>query len=289
MYSVNFIYGALTSKKKERFAIILEPLQAILQLALLSFAPVDSKLTICNNILYIQIPNWNQSVMRTYNNDSKNDLFYLFNVFIRFNKFYQHLKSINNKKNHDTDNNNDDNNNDNNNNNNNNNDNDNDNDGSNMSFFTLLKDLATKGIDKLLQTYKQTDNPALLHTLNIYKNLLNNPEQQELANQYASMDMFTDNSTMIANNKNLRSSSRQRTGSGSNHNQIIPQQSVEIDNVFVNITKLYTDFDLIIMFNTLQLLIQNPQNYIEYTEGLNKLMEPINKQIQKWIVDNIVY
>ena len=33
------------------------------------------------------------------------------------------------------------------------------------------------------------------------------------------------------------------------------------------------------MFNTLQLLIQNPQNYIEYTEGLNKLMEPINKQI----------
>jgi len=165
-----------------------------------------------------------------------------------------------------------------------------------MSFFTLLKDLATKGIDKLLQTYKQTDNPALLHTLNIYKNLLNNPEQQELANHYASMDMFTDNSTMIANNKNLRSSSRQRINSGSgsnsnsnsNSNQII-SQSFDIDNVFVNITKLYTEYDLIIMFNTLQLLIQNPQNYIEYTEGLNKLMEPINKQIQKWIVDNIVY
>ena len=33
-------------KKKERFEIILEPLQAVTQLALLSFSPKGSKLTI---------------------------------------------------------------------------------------------------------------------------------------------------------------------------------------------------------------------------------------------------
>ena len=98
MYAMNFIYNSITNKKKERFNIILEPLQAIIQIALLSFAPNDSKLTIYNNILFIQIPNWNQSIIRTYYNDSKNDIFFLFNVFTRFTKFYQHLKTINDSK-----------------------------------------------------------------------------------------------------------------------------------------------------------------------------------------------
>ena len=38
-------------KKKERFDIILEPLQAITQLSLLAFCPYGSKLTISNNLL----------------------------------------------------------------------------------------------------------------------------------------------------------------------------------------------------------------------------------------------
>ena len=163
MFPISLLYNTFKNPKKERFAIILEPLQAILQLALLSFAPIDTKLTIHNNILYMQTPGWNQPVIRTYYNDSKNDLFYLFNVFIRFNKFYQHLKYYKNDRNDRNDSN-----------------DSNDTDTNiNTNFFELLKELSTKGIDKLLQTYKQTDNPALLHTLNIYKNLLNNPEQQE--------------------------------------------------------------------------------------------------------------
>ena len=79
MLQAGFIYNTFVSKKKERFNIILEPLQAFIQLALLSFAPVDSKINIHNNILYIQIPGWKQTIMRTYYNDSKNDLFFLFN------------------------------------------------------------------------------------------------------------------------------------------------------------------------------------------------------------------
>ena len=131
----------------------------------------------------------------------------------------------------------------------------NNNENNNENLFDLIKELATKGIDNLLQTYKQTDNPALLHTLNIYKNLLNNPEQQypiEQNNQYNE------------NNSN-------------------------IDSVFINIIKLYSDQDLIIIFNTLQLIIKNPTNYLDYTNGLNQILDPINKQIQKWIVDNIVF
>ena len=233
-----FLYNTFIGGKKERFEIILEPLQAILQLALLSFNPIDSKLTINNNILYIQNPAWSQGVVRSYYHDSKNDLFYLFNVFVRFNKFYSCLKKIGN----------------------NNNDNDN--------LFTLLKELATKGIDNLLQTYKQTDNPALLHTLNLYKNLLNNPEQQlSMEQQYQYSNILTYDETQ-ANTQN---------------------SSANIDNVFQNIVKLYTDYDLIIIYNTLQLIVKSPTNYLDYSDGLNKILEPINKQIQKWIVDNIVY
>tara|TARA_Y100000389_G_scaffold150951_1_gene150607 strand:- start:5770 stop:6498 length:729 start_codon:yes stop_codon:yes gene_type:complete len=242
MQSIAFLYNTFRSNKKERFGIILEPLQALLQLALLSFTPIESKLTINNNILFIQPPNWNQSVVRSYYNDSKNDLFYLFNVFIRFNKFYQHLKDINNNVDETSQN--------------------------NVNLFNLLKEMATKGLDNLLQTYKQTDNPALLHTLNIYKNLLNNPEQQlsiEQQNQYSNVVTYDETRTISQNGQ------------------------PDIDSVFVNITKLYSQHDLIIILNTLQLINKYPNNYIDYTEGLNKLLEPINKQIQKWIVDNIVY
>ena len=70
---------------------------------------------------------------------------------------------------------------------------------------------------------------------------------------------------------------------------IVQSSNIDIDNVFINITKLYTEYDLLIIFNTLLLIQINPNNYIEYMEGLNKILEPINNQIKKWIVDNIVY
>ena len=63
-------------KRKERFDIILEPLQAMTQLALLSFCPRGSKLTITNNILSIQLPMWGQSFIRSYNQDKKDDVFF---------------------------------------------------------------------------------------------------------------------------------------------------------------------------------------------------------------------
>ena len=244
----------LTNKKKERFGIILEPLQALLQLALLSFTPVDTKLTIYNNILFLQTPTWNQSLRRSYNNDSKNDLFFLFNVFSRFNKFYPHLKNIDNSS--DTSN-------------------------SNTNMFVLLKQLCNRGIDKLLHTYRQTDNPALLHTLNIYKNMLNNqeasPESSPILNPHLSAIQSPNQSLSLS------------VSQSPDLDPALFNEPVNIDTIFINITKLYSEHDLIIIFHTLLLISKNPGNYIEYIEGLNKILEPINKQIQKWIVDNIVY
>ena len=90
--TINFIYSTIrTKRKKERFETILEPLQAILQIGYLSFAPVGTKLTIHNNILQIQNPKYSQPVIRWYNNDTQEDLFYLFNIFYRLKKFYHFL------------------------------------------------------------------------------------------------------------------------------------------------------------------------------------------------------
>ena len=75
---LNLYHLMKRDKKKERFDIILEPLQAITQLALLSVSPKGSKLTISNNLLAIQQPGWFQGLLRSYNQDMKEDLFFLF-------------------------------------------------------------------------------------------------------------------------------------------------------------------------------------------------------------------
>ena len=278
MLQAGYIYNTLISKKKERFDIILEPLQAFIQLALLSFTPINSKINIHNNILYIQIPSWKQSVMRTYYSDSKNDLFFLFNVIQRFNKFYSHLENITNN---------------------------------NTNLLNLLKELSRKGIDNLLQTYRQTDNPALLHTLNIYKNMIHEflhlqPGNFNIDGSLNSMYSKSSTSSPISNRSYSPSNSLSslplqappQPPQRSEYSQSNPLYNLtlnninntsNIDNVFIKITSLYTDHEYIIIFNILLLIRNNPNNYLEYIEGLNKILEPINKQIQKWIVDNIVY
>ena len=143
MSSASGLYNTLIRSKKERFEIILEPLQAIIQLAILSFYPIGTKLTIYNNLLFVQPAYWGQSFVRTYYNDSKDDLFYLFNVIVRFNKFYYHIADL---------------------------------EGEERKLFDLLINLAKNGLDNLLQTYTQIQRHALLHTLQMYKNMLDNPD-----------------------------------------------------------------------------------------------------------------
>ena len=139
--TLQILYKTIYSRrKKERFETILEPLQAILQIALLSFYPVGTKLTIQNNILTLQPPAYSQSMLRWYNNDTKEDLYFLFNVFHRFKKFYAQCKHDDGSVQH--------------------------------RLHLLLNELAKTGINKLIRTYGQTDKPHILQTLTMYKYIL---------------------------------------------------------------------------------------------------------------------
>ena len=212
-----------TEKKKERFDIILEPLQAVTQLALLSFSPKGSKLTIANNLLAIQPPTWGQGLWRSYNHDMKEDLFFLFNAIVRFNRFYSYLKLESAEY---------------------------------CDLFDLLVQLGKRGIDKLLQTYATTDQPALLHTLQLYRILLDKPI------------VFTESEENEINKIH-----------GAN----------SIDDIFITIRTLYTEHEFNILYQSLILLEKNPERYEVYTRGINIMLSPISDQIQKWISDHIVY
>ena len=148
--TMQLLYSALGSRrKKERFETILEPLQAILQIAMLAFYPVGTKITIKNNIMLLQSPNYSQSMARWYNNDTKEDLYFLFNVFHRFKKFYAHYKtdapeSVQHR------------------------------------LYALLIDLSKTGINKLIRTYGQTDKPHILQTLTMYKFILDDQLSPDL-------------------------------------------------------------------------------------------------------------
>lgn len=212
-------------KKKERFDIILEPLQAVTQLALLAFCPKGSKLTIANNLLSIQQPYWGQGLWRSYNQDVKEDLFFLFNAIIRFNRFYSYIQEERTEY---------------------------------SELFFLLVKWSKSGIDKLLQTYANSDQPALLHTLQLYRNLLDKPA------------IFLDEDITEKPDDKI-------------------QAVQNIEDVFISIRKLYVPQEFCLIYQTLRLLEKYPENYDTYIQGLTLLLAPAHEKIQKWIVDHIVY
>ena len=215
----------LSTKKKERFEIILEPLQAILQLSLLSFCPIGTKLTIQNNLLYVQPPSWHQGIMRRYNNDTQADVFFLFNVIRRFNKFYAYLKTSKVTE--------------------------------ELKLHKLLKELGKKGIDNLIQTYSQANNPALLHTLQMYKKMMDENEGEGLEKIDPSIPL------------------------NENH--------TNIDDVFVKIISMYDKHELKLIYHSLYLMKNNSHEYLCHINGLNIILEPRYNAIKKWISDNIVF
>ena len=149
--------------------------------------------------------------------------------------------------------------------------------------------MSKRGIDNLLQTYKQTDNPALLHTLIIYKNIL---DQNPLHLSDLNNETINDSSSNLNNSDEFNSTINYEelySNSNSNNNLINSPNQNNIDNVFINIRNLYSTNELNIIFNTLLLIQKNPNHYLDYIYGLNYILEPINKQIKNWITDNIVY
>ena len=317
--TINFIYSTIrTKRKKERFETILEPLQAILQIGYLSFAPVGTKLTIHNNILQIQNPNYSQPVIRWYNNDTQEDLFYLFNIFYRFKKFYHFLNDS--KSNTD-----------------------------NKKLYDLLIELAKSGIGNLIRTYSQTDKIHILNTLQMYKTILEsdgkgqksnellyqkrfeNYELQNLPNSHASVASHVQSSSQgggpggsAVSAASFMTSKREKDkekktkvmqkilhddspeydhdqepmlerDSGSsitNENNFSDASSPEvknIDDVFIRITDIYTQEIYNIVYNTLNIMLKSDTDANIYIDGLNKLLEPTNNRIKKWIDEHIVF
>jgi hypothetical protein len=109
--------------------------------------------------------------------------------------------------------------------------------------------MCKKGLDKLIQTYSKSDHGNLSQTLKMYKTLLDKP------------DAFI----------------------------VEKEDDANIDNIFVQITKLYNKSHFIIILNTLKLINENPSDYQEYSKSLFYLSNPTNIKIKKWISDNIVF
>ena len=62
-----------------------------------------------------------------------------------------------------------------------------------------------------------------------------------------------------------------------------------IDDVFVRITDLYTQELYNIIYNSLIIMTKNDTSFNIYIDGLNKILEPTNNTIKKWIDENIVF
>jgi len=280
--TLQFIAGQL-KKPRERFETILEPLQALLQIGFLAFYPIGSKLAIHNNILTVQAPGYIQHVRRWYNNDKKEDVFYLYNVFSRFNKFYKTVLASGAGAGA----------------------------GENTALFSLLNELAKTGINNLTRTYNQTDKIHILHTLQMYKGMLDNPD---LIRRLAATDKPEPVSgtgagagtgtgayeedlpcqfpKRIASSSSSSSSSSLPLRPMSSLGTSIPIDSLadtNIDLIFIKITDLYSQEDYTIIYHTLIKIQNDPQYYLNYVEGLNKILEPVNIRIKKWIDDNIVF
>jgi len=315
--TLNILYSTIkTKKKKERFETILEPLQAILQIGYLSFAPIGTKLTIQNNILKIQIPNYSQPVIRWYNNDTQEDLFYLFNIFYRFKKFYHFLNDTKSNS-------------------------------ENKKLYDLLIELAKSGIGNLIRTYSQTDKIHILHTLQMYKNILegdgngngngnghgqkrfDSHEISNLSNSHESHAPHASHSGGGGGGGSFMTSKREKEKDKKTKTmqKILRDDSPEldqekehervrendnayemkndavasvashcssneiknIDDVFIRITDIYTQDIYNIIYNTLNLMSKNDAECNIYIDGLNKILEPTNNRIKKWIDENIVF
>jgi len=132
--------------------MILEPLQAMIQLALLSICPIGTKLRIQENILYLQTPTITQSISRWYNSDKKDDLYFLYSVVKRYMKWYN--PAINKKSPLSAD------------------------------LYQLITKMAKEGFDNLFKTYSSSDSNTVIHVIQMYKNLLEYNNDKILVDEY---------------------------------------------------------------------------------------------------------
>lgn len=142
----------LYSKNKDKIYMILEPLQSIIQLCLLSISPIGTKLSIQNNIINLQYPSIIQPFSRWYYKDNKDNLYFLFQVIKRFIKWYNPATNKNTPL--------------------------------SLDLYILIIKMSTKGLDNLLNTYNSIENNTISQVINMYKNLLVFSDATEIDNLF---------------------------------------------------------------------------------------------------------
>ena len=199
---------------KEQVDLILEPLQVMINLAVLGFCPIGTKINIHENMLYLHQPTLAQGLWRWWEGDSKDDLYYLFHAIRRYYKWYEHKDN---------------------------------------EIYNYILELAKEGIKNLIKTYQKADKKSILHTLSLYNNILD----------LDTPDLFKTDSE--------------------------DTESITIDNVFKNITTLYDQKILVVIFSLLKLMTEEDNEiYINnYIAGLNKVLKPTNHKIRNWIQSNL--
>jgi len=222
----NIYNNFIQTKIKGKQNIILEPLQVMVQLSLLSFCPIGTKITINNNILSLQPPTIAQPINRWFNYDKKDDIYHLFQVIKRFIKWY----------------------------------NNNDNSVINNTFYSILVEQSKKGLDNLIKTYQNCDMLTIIPVLNMYKDLLNTCDVNKIHPEEK-----TDTIEITEINKN-------------------------IDQIFFNISSIYTKEIIDVIFHILQLLKKETNTMIieNYIDGINIILLNINIKITTWINDNLI-
>ena len=142
--------------RKERSDMILEPLQVMTQLAILSYSPIGTKVSVSDNILQLHKPHLFQGVYRWYNSDGKDDLYYLFHAIRRYYKWYK--KELVSDDDDDEDNSDF--------------EQEADDENNKIMIFNYILKCGISGLDKLIQTYSATEQTTITHTLQLYKNIL---------------------------------------------------------------------------------------------------------------------
>ena len=207
----NLVIANLKSTPKERADMILEPLQVMIQLGILGFCPKGTKISISENTLLLQQPTWIQGALRWYGRDCREDLFYLFHAIRRFYLWY---------KNED------------------------------VAMYEYILERAKDGIKCLIETY-DTERSSLIHTLNLYKNILD----------LESPDLFKTDE----------------------------KETINLDSVFKNITTLY-DKKLMRSVVCILKLMEDESNInhiANYSTGLQSILLPTQDNIKKWIRENL--
>jgi hypothetical protein len=156
-HQIKNLYNSLSLYKvKGKIEMVLEPLQSMIHIALLSATPIGTKITIHENIIELQIPSIIQPFNRWFHSDKKDDLYFLFQVIKRFLKWYN--PEVNSKS------------------------------PINLELYNNIIKMSIIGLENLVKTYMSTDNNSIIEVIQMYKKLLtdainvNDNEANELEN-----------------------------------------------------------------------------------------------------------